>query len=99
MTDFCQLVLPQDNTILRATASQRITHPASQIQIQVEQVLSNLLKQECDLHETVERMKIELESLQGFSTKRAFNKIDRGGKGFLDVSAIRDFISINGSGK
>jgi len=62
-------------------------------------VLSNLLKQECDLHETFERMKMELESLQGFSTKRAFKKIDKEGKGFLDVNAIRDFISTNGSGK
>ena len=31
LTDFCQLVLPHDNTILRATASQRVTHKASVI--------------------------------------------------------------------
>lgn len=37
MGDFCQLVLPQDNTILRATASQRVTHPADAIDLSVEQ--------------------------------------------------------------
>ena len=29
LTDFCQMVLPHDNTILRATASQRVTHKAN----------------------------------------------------------------------
>jgi hypothetical protein len=34
--DFNQLVLPQDNTILRATASQRITGPTENITLKVE---------------------------------------------------------------
>jgi len=46
--DFNQLVLPQDNTILRATASQRITGPAENISLKVESLLASFLKFECD---------------------------------------------------
>ena len=92
MGDFCQLVLPQDNTILRATASQRVTHPADMIHLNVESLLSKLLQLECDFQETVERLKLELESIKGFSTKKAFKLIDRQGRGFLDVNNIREFI-------
>ena len=93
LTDFCQLVLPQDNTILRATASQRITHPADCIHPGVEVELSNLLKLECDFQETVERMKQELEALKGYSIKKLFSKLDRLKRGFIDVSSVREFIS------
>jgi len=36
LIDFSQLVLPHDNTILRATASQRITGPTDDIALKVE---------------------------------------------------------------
>ena len=48
MADFCQLVLPQDNPVLRATASQRVTHHADLIKLNVESHLSSLLRLECD---------------------------------------------------
>ena len=92
LTDFCQLVLPQDNTILRATASQRVTHPAEAIHISVERMLSKLLKAECDFQETMERMKAELEGLKGYSIKKLFGKLDKQGRGFIDVNSIRDFM-------
>lgn len=93
--DFNQLVLPQDNTILRATASQRITGPAENISLKVESLLASFLKFECDFQETVERMKSELESLKGYSIKKLFKKLDRQGRGYIDVTSVREFISAN----
>jgi Ca2+-binding EF-hand superfamily protein len=37
-------------------------------------------------------MKSELESIPGFSTKKAFKKLDKEGRGFLDVNSFSDFI-------
>lgn len=55
--------------------------------------MSSLLRLECDKQETFERMKNELESLAGFSVKKAFKLLDAKGRGFLDVNSIRDFIT------
>ena len=57
------MILPQENDILRAIASQRVTQEAECIAIQVERQLAVVLALECDLLETFERMKNELESL------------------------------------
>ena len=57
------MILPQENDILRAIASQRVTQEAESIAIQVERQLAVVLALECDLLETYERMKNELESL------------------------------------
>ena len=77
---------------MRATASQRVTHPAREIELSVEAQLSIVLKFECDFHEVFERMKNELESLKGYSTKRLFKMLDRKNRGFIDVNSLRDFI-------
>lgn len=37
-------------------------------------------------------MKVELESLKGYSIKKLFSKLDRLKRGFIDVSSIREFI-------
>ena len=49
ITDFCQMVLPQENEILRAMATQRETFPVEDIAIQVERQLAVVLQLECDL--------------------------------------------------
>ena len=77
LTDFCQLVLPHDNTILRATASQRITNTPDMIAIKVEAELARLFKLECEMQGVFEKLKVEMEGLKGFSTKKLFKKIDR----------------------
>lgn len=82
---------------MRATASQRITHPADSIHPIVERELGNLLKLECDYQETVERMKVELEALKGYSIKKLFSKLDRLKRGFIDVSSIREFMTGQGN--
>lgn len=92
MADFCQMVLPQDNSVLRAMASQRVTRPADAMHLDVEVHLASLLRFESDMQETFERMKTELESLAGFSTKKAYKLLDVKGRGYLDVNSIRDFI-------
>ena len=69
-----------------------MTHPADQINIAVEKELSNLLRKECDLQETIECIKLELESLAGFSTKKLFKQLDRQGRGYLDVVILSHFI-------
>ena len=69
-----------------------MTHAADKIKLDVEVHLASLLRLECDLQETFERMKNELESLAGFSVKKAFKLLDKKGRGFLDVNSIRDFI-------
>ena len=38
-------------------------------------------------------MKLELESLKGYSIKKLFGKLDRLKRGFLDVSSIREFLT------
>jgi len=38
-------------------------------------------------------MKLELESLKGYSIKRLFSKLDRLKRGLIDVSSIREFMS------
>lgn len=37
-------------------------------------------------------MKLELESLKGYSIKKMFKKIDRMNRGYIDVSSIREFL-------
>lgn len=37
-------------------------------------------------------MKIELESLKGYSIKKLFRKIDKMNKGYIDVTSLREFI-------
>ena len=43
ITDFAQMVLPQENEILRAIATQRETQPVEDIDIQVERQLAVVL--------------------------------------------------------
>ena len=40
----------------------------------------------------MERMKAELEGLKGYSIKKLFGKLDKQGRGFIDVNSIRDFM-------
>jgi len=40
-------------------------------------------------------MKTELESLKGYSIKKLFKKLDRQGRGFIDVTSVREFITKN----
>ena len=90
--DFAQLVLPQENDILRAVTSQRPTHDAESISIHVERQLAVVLSLECDLQETFERMKSELEALKGFSTAQLFKAIDKQGRGFVDIESVTLFM-------
>ena len=69
-----------------------MTHPANEIELTVEAQLSLVLKFECDFHETLERLKNELESTKGYSTKKLFKMIDKKNRGFIDVSSLREFI-------
>jgi len=40
-------------------------------------------------------MKTELESLKGYSIKKLFKQLDRQGRGYIDVTSVREFISVN----
>ena len=88
------MILPQENDILRAIASQRVTQEAENIAIQVERQLAVVLALECDLLETFERMKNELESLKGFSTAQLFKAIDKQNRGFIDTESLTLFIFV-----
>ena len=92
LTDFAALVLPQENEILRATATQRETFASADISYQVERQLAVLLQMECDLQETYERMKSELESVKGFSTAALFKQLDRQKVGFIDKETLAHFM-------
>jgi len=37
-------------------------------------------------------MKSDLEGLKGYSIKKLFHKIEKQGRGFIDVNSIRDFM-------
>ena len=47
---------------------------------------------ECDFQEAVEQIKSELETLKHYSIKKMFNKVDRRGRGYIDVTAMREFL-------
>ena len=51
-----------------------------------------MLGLECDLQETFERMKNEMEALKGFSTAQLFKAIDKQGKGFIDIESVTLFV-------
>ena len=92
LPDFAQMILPQENEILRATATQRETYPVENISIMVEKELAVIIQLECDLQETYERMKVELESIKGFSTASLFKSLDRQKIGFLDLETLSHFM-------
>ena len=71
---------------MRATASQREAGKAEDICFLVEKQLSHVLELECNLQETFERMKQELEAEKGYSTKALFKMLDKSGQGFIDSS-------------
>ena len=51
-----------------------------------------MLELECNLHETFERMKHDLEEMEGFSTKLLFKILDKNSQGFIDSNSLTVFL-------
>jgi Ca2+-binding EF-hand superfamily protein len=93
--DFLQILLPCDNAVLRADASQRPTFrigKCDMLPVRVEQSLTTLLLREVKLQIKVENIKRVLESSYDFNIQAAFKVIDDWSYGYLDSRNLRRFL-------
>jgi len=65
----------------------------------VDQALAALLKNEHDYWETFERMKLDLESSKGFSTKKCFMHLDLKNRNYLQPSVLTEFMKVFAMGE
>lgn len=89
------MLLPCDDAILRAAASQRPTYQISRsesLPMRVERALSQVLIRELKLHLTIENHKRTLEQSYDYSIKNAFKCIDDWNFGYLDHKNLRNFL-------
>jgi Ca2+-binding EF-hand superfamily protein len=92
--DFMQLVLPCDNNVLRATATQRPNtqiNPGDFLTLDVERDLAALLVAEIELHRGSEKVKQQLESQPDYSSEAVYQCIDDWGYGFVDTRNLYRF--------
>ena len=97
--DFLQVLLPCDDSFLRAAATQRpntrMTHDEFLPQ-RVERALSQLLYKELRLHLKGEMIKRTLESAYDFSYKKAFQVIDDWNYSYIDMQNLKRFLRNTG---
>lgn len=85
--DFLQILLPCDDTYLRAAATQRPNNDIPKCEflpMRVERALSQLIFKEVRFHLKSDQLKRNLESSYDFTFKKAFTAIDDWTYGYLD---------------
>mmetsp|Transcript_23466 Transcript_23466/g.17933 ORF Transcript_23466/g.17933 Transcript_23466/m.17933 type:complete len:170 (-) Transcript_23466:219-728(-) len=96
--DFMQVVLPCDNTFLRAKATQRpniIINKFDYLTLDIERDVTKLLQYEIELHRKSEKLRQELESMPDFSEEAVYTAIDDWGYGFVDARNLKSFFRNN----
>lgn len=87
------MVLPYDDTKLRAKVTQRPTYTTNgQLPANVEFELSRLLEKEVHYHCKIEQEKKTLERQADFNTVACFTAIDPKGYGYCDFDQLKDFM-------
>lgn len=94
--EFLQFILPCDNTLLRAFASQKqslayIRKVGELLPDTIERELTTLLVMELDLHRQTEPLKQELKCAKDFSEDSLIACLDSWGYGFIDPKSIKFF--------
>jgi Ca2+-binding EF-hand superfamily protein len=104
-TEFLQMVLPCDDLVLRAEASQRqagahVNRYAEGERVytsySVERALSDFLEQEIHLHLQLESLKCQLHSKFDWNMHNAFACVDVTREGFLNYRNIQEFLRMSG---
>jgi Ca2+-binding EF-hand superfamily protein len=93
--DFLQIVLPCDDSFLRAAATQRPNSDIPKCEFlsaRIERALSQLLFKEVRYHLKADQMKRTLENAYDFTGKKAFAAIDDWNYGYLDQNNIKRFL-------
>jgi hypothetical protein len=91
--EFLQFILPCDNTLLRAIASQKqsstyIRKVGDLLPDTIEIELATLFMMELDLHRQTEPLKQELKCAKDFSEDSMIACLDSWGYGFIDTKSI-----------
>ena len=92
LTDFNLLVLPHQNSILRASTVQRPIKPAEHASKEVLQGLSDLLGHELEIVATSQKQKSKLEKMKGYSVITLFKLLDVNCYKFLSPQTIEKFM-------
>ena len=93
-----QLILPCDNTVLRAKATQRpnmYINKFDYLTLDIERELTKLILAEIDLHSITENLKQELESQLDYNPDSVYQAIDDWGYGFIDARNMKSFFRNN----
>ena len=93
-SDFLQLVLPCDQNVLRADASQRQTYevsPEQYLPFDIEKLLSKLLFKELKYAKDLENLKQQLACHPDYNLQRQFWEIDRGSN-YIDCHNLKSFL-------
>lgn len=97
--DFLQMVLPCNNELLRAIASQRPNETyvkvPGDIPEEVEKELALLIMMEIDMHRQSEPLKQELRCVKDYSDDSLIACIDSWGYGFVDPNNLKLFFKQN----
>ena len=94
-----QLVLPCEDSYLRAAATQRPNYEVGRFDFlpkRVEEELTRLLEKEIHYHRDVEHQKFDLESRYDFSAVAAFQSIDDLNFKYIDYVNLKRFLKTNG---
>lgn len=93
--DFLQIILPCDDSFLRAAATQRPNGEIPKCEFlsaRIERAMSQLLFKEVRFHLKADQMKRTLENAYDFTFKKAFSAIDDWSYGYLDQNNIKRFL-------
>jgi Ca2+-binding EF-hand superfamily protein len=97
-TDFLELVLPRNNSVLREISTQRDSYYVAEDEIlpyEVELGLAKIFDKEISLSRKVELLKEDLVSRYDFNLRAAYEVIADCGEGRVDYDALYDFCQKN----
>ena len=86
------MILPQENSFLRANTTQRKTMQGEEIPMEVLQSLSDLILNEIELLRQANKFKSDLERMRGYSVITLFKLIDVHGHNYLSPQNIHSFM-------
>lgn len=92
LQDFTHMVLPHDNSMLRANVTQRPQRSVLQTTKASEVSFFNVLRLEIELQHTTNNHKSQLEKENDYSVISLFSQVDKGGYKYIDWEILMKFM-------